>query len=332
LRLIPGLAFAGVLVAFPVRAQDSGIAEQLFIEGKALMQEKQYEKACAKLKASHDIDRTATGTLLNLALCHELTNKPATAWAEFRQVAAESIGRREDRVALAHEHEQKLFPILSWVRVVVSPAARVPDLAVRLDKGLPIGEASWGTELPIDPGQHVLEVSAPKKVSVAIPFVVAADASRRTLEVTALADVPPAAVLDEPTNESERLAAERAATRRIIGYVLGGTGLVAVGVGLAFGLVADSRNTDAKALCPGDVCADEPTRAEASSQLASANSAANISNLTVGVGSLLVVTGVVLVLTALPSKAGPATGSLSRWRAAPVPLAGGGAMLVGGAF
>src|SRR3954452_15674728 len=85
------------------RADDAAIAEQLFLDGKKLMAEGQYEQACTKLQASRDLDRTATGTLFTLALCHELTNRPASAWAEFRQVVAESAGRRDDRVALARE-------------------------------------------------------------------------------------------------------------------------------------------------------------------------------------------------------------------------------------
>src|SRR5690242_6954553 len=126
-NLVALAALVIAMVAAPpvARAQDapSGgvtgltVSETLFMAGKEYMREKEYEKACAKFKASHDIDKTATGTLLNLALCHEQINKPASAWAEFRQVTAESMGPREDRFRLAREHEAKLFPILSWVTV-----------------------------------------------------------------------------------------------------------------------------------------------------------------------------------------------------------------------
>src|SRR6476646_2818243 len=105
------IAVAALFAAQAALAQGGSpsIAEQLFLEGKALMQQQQYELACEKLQASHDLDTTATGTLLNLALCHEQINRTASAWAEFRQVEAESTGRREDRVTLAREHETKLF-------------------------------------------------------------------------------------------------------------------------------------------------------------------------------------------------------------------------------
>ena len=125
------------------------------------MQKKEYARACEKLKASHDLDPTATGTLLNLALCHERIGKPATAWAEFRQVAAESAGRREDRVKLAREHEGKLLPILSRVRIFVRPDTRVEGLSLRLDKGPPIAEASWGTELPSTPASTCSRLRRP---------------------------------------------------------------------------------------------------------------------------------------------------------------------------
>ncbi len=313
--------------AFAQGGGSSSIAEQLFLEGKALMQDKQYERACEKLQASHDLDTTATGTLLNLALCHEQINRPATAWAELRQVEAESAGRREDRVTLAREHETKLFPILSRIRIFVPPDVQVEGLALRLDGGKPIAAASWGIALPIDPGKHVLEATAPGKLPRRIELVVKDVSDRQTIGIEALDDAPvdPAA---QSAADREHLAALRG--RRVVGYTLGGVGIVAVGVGLTFGLLAANKNKAAERPCPSDLCQTSDDRTQAESSLSSAKTFATLSNISVGVGALLVVSGVVLVLSGRPSKAPVVAPTAATLRLLPAPMAGGGALLLGG--
>src|ERR1700744_6120074 len=113
------LACALVLWTSAASANDP-VAEQLFVEAKGLMQQGKTEEACAKFRASYKLDGTATGTLLNLALCHEQLGKNASAWSEFREVAGESAGRRQDRVDIAKEHAAKLEPLLAHVKFSVS--------------------------------------------------------------------------------------------------------------------------------------------------------------------------------------------------------------------
>ncbi|MDB5214686.1 MAG: hypothetical protein JWO86_2613 [Myxococcaceae bacterium] len=321
---------ATALVAPSVRAQatsSQSIAEALFVEGKALMQAHEYARACEKLKASHDLDRTATGTLLNLALCHELVDKPATAWAEFRQVAAESAGRRDDRVKLAREHEAKLFPLLSRIRITVPPATHVTGLALRLDdEQQPIAEASWGVELPIDPGKHHLEASAPGKLPRAVDFVVGAVSEHQTVAVEPLDDAPVDAA--DP-RERDRLAAAR--SRRVIGFALGGVGLVAAGVGVAFGVAAANNNRGFGQQCPNDACPTQQVHDDAVSSLSTAKTFATLSNITVGAGALLLVTGVVLVVASPGTKSGvSATPPAARLRFLPAPTANGGGLFLTG--
>lgn len=63
------------LVALPLQSAsaqsaNAAQAEALFVEGKKLLDQKQYDRACPKLEASHRLD-PATSTLLALAFCHE---------------------------------------------------------------------------------------------------------------------------------------------------------------------------------------------------------------------------------------------------------------------
>src|SRR5262249_18506399 len=93
LGLEVGLSVAVASVAWAV----SPAAEAMFQEGKRLLSEGQTAEACARFASSFAIE-ASSGTLLNLALCHETQGKTATAWAEYRAAArlARSQGR-DDR-------------------------------------------------------------------------------------------------------------------------------------------------------------------------------------------------------------------------------------------
>jgi hypothetical protein len=307
LTAVAACALAVMTVTLSAQA-DVAIAEKLFLEGKRLMDEGSYPAACEKFQAAHDLDSTATGTLLNLALCHEQIKRNATAWAEFRQVIAESTGRREDRVTMARAHEAKLFPLLSFLTIRVPEASRAPGIKVDLDKTRPIAEASWGVELPVDPGKHVVDVSAPGKVGRSLPVVVAETADRQTVEVAPLADAPRSS---NAAPGIKRPGPEPIGAQRTVGYVLGGVGIVALSAGAIFGGIAMSRNDDAEAAvrgCPGNVCPDEGARTRAQGAIDDATTYANAANITVGVGLALIVASVVLVVTA--KSEAPTTASL----------------------
>src|SRR4030095_12249844 len=126
------LMLALVLSARVVRADEpadqGALARELFYQGRELLQAKDYERACAKFAESQRLD-PGGGTLLNLALCHELTGKTASAWAEFDQALRMArADQRPDREEFAQTHMSALAPRLSRVRVVVAPKARLPGL------------------------------------------------------------------------------------------------------------------------------------------------------------------------------------------------------------
>ena len=152
----------GAVGAQPSNA-DRALAETLFEEGKRLLDEEKTDEACAKLEESQRLE-PATGTLLNLAYCHELQGKLATAWTEYKdaQAAARQDGR-DDRVQFAEEHLGAIEPKMPRLQIEVAQTARVEGLEVKLD-GVQIGEAAFGVAAPLDPGVHIIVATAPGRV------------------------------------------------------------------------------------------------------------------------------------------------------------------------
>jgi hypothetical protein len=107
-------------------SDERALATALFREGRRLMAEGRPAEACPKLEESQRLD-PGGGTLLNLALCHELEGRTATSWSEFAN--ALSIARRDhrdDRAAEAQRHMASLEPKLARLRLVVPADARCP--------------------------------------------------------------------------------------------------------------------------------------------------------------------------------------------------------------
>jgi hypothetical protein len=139
------------------------MAEQLFSDGKALMEAGKIDAACPKLQESYRLDKGG-GALLLLGICHESQGLFATAWGELRgALAAAKHANRLDRIAVAQAHLAQVAPRVPHVAIVVPAADTTPALDVRLD-GVSLKAASYGVALPVDPGQHDVEASAPGKI------------------------------------------------------------------------------------------------------------------------------------------------------------------------
>lgn len=238
--------------AEPVAQTDAqAAARTLFDEGRKLMDAEDYAAACPKLAESYRLN-PGGGTLLNLALCHEKVGKTATAWAEFRE--AERLARRDerpDRAAFATEHAGKLESVLSHLRIVVPAGARAAGLEVRRN-GVLVGEGAWGESIPVDPGEQVVEVTAPsrrraRKVATVAPGGGSAEITIEPLEAE---EMTRSVVTSRPGAAPPRGTASSGSTERTIGLVTGGVGLVALGVGGYLGLTAQSLGKSADEACP----------------------------------------------------------------------------------
>jgi hypothetical protein len=276
-------------------------AQALFEDGKRLMQQGKLEEACPKLVESQRLD-PGGGTLLAIGLCHEGQGKTATAWADFNVALGQARNDgRADREQTATEHIQGLEPKLVRVRIVVRQ--KIDGLEVRRDGAL-VGEGQWGTALPVDPGDHLFEASAPNKEKWTRTVPVGVDGQTVDVEIPPLADLPLTTVIppstpqrkDEttPPKIEDRGEENDGRSQRLWGGIVGGIGVGGVVVGSAFGLSARSQWNEAVDLCRTNPCSN-PDGIQAGRD---AGSAADASTVFFIVGGVALAAGAVLWFTA----------------------------------
>ncbi len=315
------LCVAGVAAAQPT-PEDRAAATELFKQGRALMDQKQYDAACAKLAESQRLD-PGGGTILNLAQCHELQGRTATAWSEYAE--ALGVARRDgrpDRIQFATDHIATLEPKLPRLTILVPADSDLDGLELQRD-GTVIGRAAWGTAIPVDPGAHAVNARAPghtewttsvtlveaQQVSVSVPALEAVAApvpvvapmparAPAPAPVVAPAPAPPPPTGDHAIAEHHRVS--------VPGLIVATVGLVGVGVGSYFGLHAISKRHASDDQCPGGHCTDEGV-----SLNNEAKTSADISTIAFAVGAVGIGVGGYLLLSGGPADAtarGPTAG------------------------
>jgi hypothetical protein len=281
------------------------LAETLFQRGKDLMGAGRYAEACEAFAESNRVDPATGGTLLNLAVCHEKVGKIATASAEFEQARALAHHyNRPDREQFAAEHVAALRPRVPTVTLVVHDP--VADEKVLLD-GIALSRLAWSS-LPIDAGDHQIAATAPGKVPWKITVTVASEAATRTIDVPVLDDAPvapvPVAVVERKPDSAAQDIRRASSVQKTTGFTLGGLGLVALGVGAAFGVAAIEENSTSEDNCPGGRC-----NANGALDSHHAVTDANVANVCIGAGLVVLTVATILVLTA-PKRSSATAGRL----------------------
>ncbi|WP_052375387.1 hypothetical protein [Chondromyces apiculatus] len=269
--------------------QSAAMGQTLFEEGRKLMEAKQYAEACPKFEESLRI-RPGMGTLLNLALCNEAIGKTATAWVQFKEVmfAAKKDGNTA-REAFAKEHIDALEPKLSRLQI---DAAATPGLVVRRDNE-EVPAAALRTPIPVDPGKHTIEATAPGHSVWSTTIAVGAVADRKTVSVPELLPLPEETA-QAPGAGTAGSGADKGNTLRTVGFVVGGVGIASLGVGAVFGALAAGQASSAEddqALCPNKQCTPAG-RAE----IDAAGTKALVSTIGIGVGVAAIGAGVTMIL------------------------------------
>ena len=283
--------------------EQRAMAEALFFAGRSLMEAGRYAEACTKLAESYRLDR-ASGTLLNLAVCHEKEGKVASAWGEFRQAIPEAqSAARSDREELARTHAAALEQELSFVTFSVPAETLVPGLEI-VRNGVAIQAAAWTTELPVDPGEVQVLLRAPGYTPT-LQTLKIGRGQHRTMTIGPLlrapSPVPPAA--------SWTLRRETGLGLLIVGAVSLATG---AGAGIRALRLRDTSDEQCPKLDGERRCSQAGATA-----MSSARKWALAADLTIGAGALSVAVGTYLFATGASERSRTARGALragaSRW-------------------
>lgn len=307
------------------------MAEVLFRDGRELLERGEYAAACAKLAESYKLD-AASGTLLNLALCHEREGRLATAWVEY-QNALSRVRREgsEDRIAFARESIARVEPLVPRIHLEV---IETPGATVSVSLGeTALGPAAWGGAMPVDPGVITLRATAPghrsheQSLSIEAGQILAVRLPALEREETPSVPPNPAQVAasqsetkpppevappSEPATPKAEEDGGAGEGRRVSAYVAAGVGALGVAAGTYFGVVALVQKRESDQRCHDGKCdAQEDLSLYETAQLN-----ATLSNVGFGVGLLGLGVGAYLYLTAAPEPPSAQTKPSSRSRRA----------------
>ncbi len=300
---------ANVAAAQPAAA-DKAAAEALFRQAKALADDGRYAEACPKFAASQQLD-AGLGTLLHLANCYEQVGKLASAWATFEEAASVADTRGDaQRAELARVRAAALQPQL--VKVTIEVPAETPEGFEVTRNGMSIPAPSFGTPLPVDPGDWLIRASAPGYEPFEQALHVAAEQKDpyvvRILPLVPVAPTPSAPPAVAQTSEQANdtgpapLATETQAdtmeplqegpSQRTLGLIIGSAGILSGVVSGIFTIMAISSNSNSKDHCTvtdQNSCDPEGVdkRDQALTQAAIATGAGIVGIVGVGVGTTL---------------------------------------------
>jgi hypothetical protein len=265
---------AGATVAAPRGAaaqSPNPAAVLLFEEGRKLLGEQKYAEACLKLSESQRLS-PGVGTLLNLGKCYEALGKTASAWTSYKEAAF--LGKKLNDAERVPYAEQ-------------SAAALEPRLTVKRDDQ-DVGKGAFDTPIPVDPGDHLIEATAPGYSVWATHAVTNKEGQTFTVTIPALVPKSPDELAAESAGSSSAL--------RPAAYAVGGIGAAGLVVGAIFGGLAVSASSKVKSECPNNIC-----KAADQGDLSSANTKALVSTVGLSVGGAALATGVVLFVLSRPS-------------------------------
>ena len=259
-RILGVAGVAAVLAtASPARADraEELAAQTLYDKALELMKAGKPASACPLLSESQRLD-PAAGTQYRLAECFEKTGRTEAAWRLYTEVAeASKKAGRKDREAQARDRAEALRKLLPRLTITVPPdVAKAGGLAVKRDeKAVPREE--WNLEVPVEPGEHTVEVQATGKKAWRRTVTSRAGATEevRVPVLETMAAVGPLAPEAALPMDSGATVAPRAGPNKMV--VIAGAALTAVslGMGSAFMGVSFAKASDRDAALKVSPCA-----------------------------------------------------------------------------
>jgi hypothetical protein len=174
------------------------------------------------------------------------------------------------------------------------------DVRVTVD-GQPFTDRLDGKSLRIDPGAHTFVFSAANQPTVTQTFVIREGEKERRERIVIGSPAPAAATGTTESQVRTSTSPEGSPSsdlggQRVLGLVVGGAGVAALGVGTVFGLLASSAWNGAKSACGGDTSHCSNASA-ASTDRDDAQTDGTVSTTAFVAGGVLLVAGAVVFLT-----------------------------------
>jgi hypothetical protein len=244
---------------------DAAGAEVLFQQARELLEQGRTEEACVRFEESQQLD-PSSGTLINLASCHEKLGKTATAWAEFLATSRLALSQgRPDRAQEADRRAADLALRLS--RLTISVGSR-PSGFVVTRNGTPV--AALGVAIPVDPGSYSISAAAPGYQDWNTTIDIAGDGEEKQVEIPPLVPLPksppsaPRADFWAPPTPARDSRAPSSSSRSLPAgfWVSAGSSVAAIAVGSVFGGLSLSSYNSANGTCPQRMdCSSEALQA-----------------------------------------------------------------------
>lgn len=305
-----GLSIGLFLSTFPASAQpreeptpdQKAQAQVLFDKGKALFDQGKCAEAVPLLSESNRID-PGIGTLLHLSDCQAQLGQTASAWAGFVEAAALARAKGQaEREKIARQQADALAPKLSRLRITVAEENKSIGLVLKRN-GAVVSDLTFGDWVPVDPGPQKLEAEAPGYKPWTETVEVGAGPTRTEASVPALEKAPEA---PKPVVPAQQGGLTLGDIMKISGIAVGGTGILSIGVGAAFGIHAIVTYDEARATCENDNpenCTPKGVRLQRD-----ASTSALVSTVTFSVGGALVAGGALLFFLAPADEPPPPVG------------------------
>lgn len=313
----------------PAWAEDASAAEtaaarSLAVEGLKLAQANNCADAVPKLERAEKLYHSAV-VASRLGECYVSVGRLVEGTEVLRKVLREpqpadapaGLAKALDRAQRALDAAK---PRIAGLTIKV---AAVADMRVKID-GNVLQSALVDSEVPTDPGEHSIEVTAPGFLKSTLRLSVS-DGEKKSATLTLARDpnapATPVASADPaassatasspssaaaPTSDSAAgpTTASARAPNRTAAYVSLGIGAAGVAAGGVLGFLTMQKHNDLKGDCPSNLCS--PTQ---QGDLDSAKRLGNMSTVAFGVGGAGLVLGTVLFFSAGPSNVDRASGA-----------------------
>lgn len=242
-RLAPIALAASLLLGGREAHADSVTAEALFQAGREAMDKGDAKTACDRFEESYRLE-AQPGTALNLANCREQLGQVASAWQRFQE-AAQRLPADDPRLAIAKQRAEALAAKVPKLRLTLPEDAR--GWIVRRD-GAELGAASLNLPLPVDPGEHLIEVTSAGR----LPWTQSVNLSLGEQREVMLEQGEPAP--NASSRDAGASADSASISRSTWGWVLGGVGVAGVATSLVTGGMVMSKSATVDRECVDKRC------------------------------------------------------------------------------